>query len=321
LQRCFASASAELLAQGVCYPKELLSGNNGFTHTPVGIAVRRQREKQLRPVFEKLNAAGHSVVLLSSEQLSFLSGKQMAWLRDVIGVPDIDVVYTCRRWSGRVPSMWFQSLYKGEAHTLPEYYIKLLNGQAKRETVDYSLYWRQLAEVFGRDHVLLFPYSNIMDKGQDIFVKFCTDILRIQDVPKPALMGSKLWASFDTEETELLRMLNTMRVAEHGERDPKVYWQYKKLRKRTDVSFLTDAMADHLVRLRLDDTATVFDPFYARMDAFADRVAGGGPIFSRLVEHETYVDPGYLLGEGVVEQLKEIYARAGEMKVKVTDKE
>jgi hypothetical protein len=276
LQQCFAAVAKDLLAQGVCYPSELLSENNEYNHTRVYAGCRKRWAPDLQRIFAGLNESGHDTILISAEQLSFLTQPQLTLLRDVIGVSDIDVVYVCRRWSDRIPSTWFQSLYRGDAHTLPEYYVKFLNGLDERENVDYSRSWDMLASVFGREHLHIFPYSTIRDQGEDIFEKFCTDILKLGKVPKPPRLGAELWASFGKEETELLRALNDMHIAQHGVRDVMVYWKYKRARKRSDFSRVTEAMGPFMTTMTLDDEATHLEPFFARMSNFADRVVGGG---------------------------------------------
>jgi hypothetical protein len=307
LQKCLTGAAGDLLAQGVCYPTELLALNNKHMHMPVFTAARKRREQDVRPVFERLNAAGYETILLSCEHFIKLTRKQLIWLRDMIGAPDIEIVYACRRWSDRIPSMWFQSLFTGEADTLPEFYVKLLNGQANNADVDYSLKWRMLANIFGREHVSLFPYSTIMDRGEDIFTRFCTDILHLKTVPQPPSFGAKLWASFSTQDTELLRVLNGIYIAAHGARDARMYWQLNRRRGSIEAATITEAMGAHLTTMQLADTATHFDSAFSRMQEFADRVIGGDAVFERKDAQEPYVAPGYLLHKGVTSQLRAIY--------------
>jgi hypothetical protein len=76
-----------------------------------------------------------------------------------------------------------------------------------------------------------------------------------------------------------------------------------------------------MTTITLDDEATHLQPFYARMAAFADRVIGGGPVFTpKYVEHR-YVAPGFTLQDGVAARLREIYdiVSATDVKLRILD--
>jgi hypothetical protein len=309
LQQCLTGAAPALAAQGVCYPTELLDANNKHMHLPVFSAVRRKTEAELRPIFERLNAAGYNTIVLSCEFMSKFGRDPLTRLRALTGSDDVEVVYAVRRWSDRIPSMWFQSLFAGSGATLPEYYVNLLNIMAKNGDIDYSIAWRKIADIFGRGSLKLFPYSTIMDRGEDIFSRFCTDVLHLTDVPKAEKQGSKIWSSFSLEDTEILRVLNAIYTAEHGKKDARMYWQLKRGRDALDTDAINSSIHAHLAELVLDENARHFDRTFRRMEEFADNLVGDGPIFDRKAVTASYAAPEYLLGAGVARQLHSIYAK------------
>jgi len=248
VQECLTAARVELEAQGICYPAELLDENASFMHMPVYRALVRNQGETLRPKFERLNAAGHHTILLSCEHLIFLRPEAFAMLRDLTGASDIKVVYTCRRWSDRVSSIWNQTLFMGATHSLPEFYLGMLAGEAPnyypkkmRENdpssdLDYSISWRMLESVFGREALQIFPYSAIMDRGGDLFDAFCQDVLGLAAAPKTHITGTRRWASLATEDQEVLRMLNQLHLDTHEKQTDEVRAQFMRRRKHYDTA-------------------------------------------------------------------------------------
>ncbi len=308
LQKCLTAAAGELEAQGVCYPLELLDPANQHMHLPVFRAVRRSAQAEMAPVFKRLNSAGHKVIVLSCEHFSKFGRDAFSRLKTMVGVEDIEVIYAVRHWSERIPSMWFQSLFVGHSHSLPEFYVKLLNGMAKNADIDYTIGWRRLSDSFGRQNVSLFPYSAIMDRKEDIFTHFCTDVLKLAHVPTPETFGKKAWASFSLEDSEILRVLNAMYFAAHGKTDATMYWHLNRGRTKIDLTRTREAIRRNLRVMTIDEKARHFDRTFRRMEAYADRVVGGGIVFGRTAADETYAGAEYLLEDGVGAELRAAFA-------------
>ena len=328
MQQCFTAVQPELQARGVYYPPELIDPDNKHMHMPVYNAMVRKQEEKLRPIFARINQEGHKVVVLSCEHLIFLRPDEFTRLGELIGVPDIQIVYVVRRWSDRIASLWNQSLFMGGAQTLPEFYLGLLNGRtpeyyrknlgpnAGGYDIDYSLSWREHEGVFGRDAVRLFSYSTVMDGKSDVFTRFCTDVLGLSDVPVPKFLGDKRWASMPPDEAELLRTLNAMYFKEEGETTVGLRNMMMWKRVPIDRAFFKDAMAGDAAQLTIDDKAVHFNEAYDRMMEFAGNVVPGegvqpGEIFARQTRKTPYVQPGWLVVPGVTKALRTLY---GEMR-------
>ena len=326
LQRCLTSTQAALQERGIYYPPELIDRNTRCMHLPVYRSIVQNKSETLRPVFRKINEAGHKIVVLSCEHMSFLRPDELAELRDAIDVPEIDIVYFVRRWSDRIPSLWSQSLFMGGSLTLPEfflgvlesrtpeYYPKRLGSDAGGYDVDYSLTWRDITSVVGRDALRLFSYSAVADEKADVFVRFCSDILGLEDVPVPRAFGKRRWVSMPREETELLRALNAMYVKEHGDITLEIRNLIKSERFPIDEKRIRAAMEEEKAELVIDDHAAYFDTAYGAMTAYADRVVPGpgiveGEVFPRLSRKQGYVHPGWMLRPGTANAVRVLYRK------------
>lgn len=326
VQQCFAAVQPALQERGVYYPPELIDPGNKHMHMPVYVAMVRNQAEKLRPIFARINQEGHKTVVLSCEHLIFLRPDELAKLREVIGVPDIEIVYVMRRWSDRIASLWNQSLFMGGYQTLPEFYLGLLDertpeyypkklgARAGGYDIDYSLAWREITSVFGRDALRLFSYSTVMDGKSDVYTRFCTDVLGLTDVPLPNFLGDKRWASMPKDEAELLRTLNAMYFKKNKETTVGIRNMIMWKRVPIDRPRFAAAMDGETAQLTIDDRAVHFDGAYQRMMEFADRIVPGagvspGEIFTRLARQNAYCHQGWLLEPGMADAMHGLYAQ------------
>lgn len=323
LQQGFTAVQPYLQAQGVYYPPELIDPGNKHMHMPVYEAIVRRQGERLRPVFRKINEDGHRTVFLSCEHLSFLRPEEWRTLRDVTEANDFTIVHVVRRWSDRIASLWNQGLFMGGYDTLPEFYLALLNGKppeyypknlggkAGFYDIDYSLLWQEQAGVFGREAIQLLPYD-AQTQGADIFVRFCTDVLGIENPQAPKFLGDKRWASMPRTEAELLRALNALYVKAEGRTTVDIRNMMLWNRVTFDRGRFDAAMAGETAELIIDDASVYFDRAYARMAEWLDRVAGPDTsragIFERVARPNAYVRQGWLAEPGMADALRALYA-------------
>jgi hypothetical protein len=321
LQQCLKAARPQLRALGVYYPEEFIAENNKFMHMRLHYALLRGRTRELRQGFAAINASGARTIVLSCEHMMFQRQEGYELLREMTdGVP-VEIVYFSRRWSDRYASIWNQTLLMGGSQTFPEFYMSMLSGKPpnfyppKAQAAglqldfDYAVIWRMVEEVFGRESLTIFPYSTIVDDGGDIYEVFCKTVLGLSEVPKVTLAGEKLWASMPTEDAEILRVLNDMHFRTTGKQNAALRGAFMKERKKFDTGAIVAAMAADLAEAEVDDAAPYFDPPYSRMSEFRDRVIGGGEVFVRKSKNVRHVRPGYLLADGVREELRSLYSR------------
>ena len=287
VQQCFTAMQPALQERGIYYPPELIDPGNKHMHIPVYNAIVRKQHETLRPIFARMNGEGHRIIVLSCEHLIFLRPGELRLLRELIGVPEIEVVYVMRRWSDRIASLWNQALFMGSTQTLPEFYLGLLDGRtpeyypkslgpnAGGADIDYSISWREHEAVFGRDAVRLFSYSTVVDGKSDVYQRFCTDVLGLDDVPLPKFLGEKRWASMSRDDAEVLRVLNGMFIKERNQTTVKIRNMIMSKRVPYDRAALSAAMEGDAAELVIDDHAVHFEAAFARMGEFVDRVVKG----------------------------------------------
>ena len=161
--------------------------------------------------------------------------------------------------------------------------------------------------MFGRGALVIFPYSVITDRGEDVYVRFCTDVLTLEQAPATALTGSTRWTSLVTEDQEVLRMLNYLYLEDNEHENSDIRVQMARRRRKYDASMTIEAMQGYVARLAVDDRAPQFSAAFANMQAYGDRTLGGGALFEPRSKQVRYVEPGYLLRDGVRENLTQVY--------------
>ena len=320
LQESLAASGEDLRREGVCYPAELLDAKHGVLHLPVYYALVRRQAETLRPIFAKLNAEGHRIVLLSCEHLAFLPPDAFRTLKEETGASEFEIVYTCRRWSDRIGSLWNHSLFSGSAQSFHEFYFSVLAAEPliyypKRLKVasaspdlDYSLTWDMLASVFGRDSLSIFPYSAIMDRKEDVFERFCTDVLGLAQAPPTKFAGLRRWASMTTITRELVRVLNDMHFNATADRSS-MFTPLGRIRKQCDLIRLKQAIGEATAKVVVQDSMAQFATAFERMSRYSDRVIGGGPLFEFSEKPVEYAQPGYMLNDGIREDYQAIYRK------------
>jgi hypothetical protein len=284
-------------------------------------ALLRRRADTLQKKFARINAAGHHTVVLSCEHFSFLSADAFRALKEATGASEFQIVYTCRRWSDRIGSLWNHALFSGSGQTFLEFYFSLLAAEplifypkwmveaGAAADLDYSINWDMLASVFGRDAVSLFPYSTIMDRKQDVFDRFCKDVLGLSHTPQTRYSGQRRWPSMSVATQEIVRALNDMNALDPTGDRKTMAVPFAKLRRKYDLARLHAAIEVETTSVTIDDANAQFAGALARMSRYNDRVIGGGALFDLATKAVTYARPGYLMREGVREDLQAIYDR------------
>jgi hypothetical protein len=191
----------------------------------------------------------------------------------------------------------------------PSYFPKWMRELEHNSDVDYSVSWRGIEAVFGRDALKIFPYSPIMDRGGDVFEQFCRDVLGLPQAPPTQVTGTLRWASLPPPDQEILRMLNQLYVDVHGRESDAPRSRFVRGRKTFDTARIEAAMEPFAAALTIDDTNIQFDRAFQNMSTYADCVLGGPVLFERRRKPARYVQQGYLLRSFVREDLHAIYAR------------
>jgi hypothetical protein len=311
LQQCLMTARPALKEQGILYPEEFCTETSRFRHKGLYGAISSGQAEKTRPVFKQLNEQGYKTIVISCEDFILLSQDSMQTLRDATGAEDFQVVYAARRWSDRIGSLWNQNMMMGGEQNLPEFYLSLLAGEPPSHyprrladqivagDLDYSVNFRLVENVFGREALGIFPYSAIADRKEDVFDVFCHQVLGLAEVPPSKFAGQRRWASLPIEDQEMVRVLNSMHLRAGRRQNARAGQNFIHLRGQMDTTAIAAALAQDITTLFIDDNSVLFDAPFANMEKYADRVIGGGEIFERRGKKVKYVKPGYLLEPGV----------------------
>src|SRR5208282_4587432 len=121
--------------------------------------------------------------------------------------------------------------------------------------INYSLVWESFARVFGRESLRIVSYSNLSDKGVDLFAHFCRTIVGLPEVPqtRKGLIQHNKGPSMI--EAEILRGLNYLYFLENSFNDIRIRIRFLRLKSGYDLRELNDYMQSDVRAIKLEDVA------------------------------------------------------------------
>jgi len=311
LQSILFHSRKTLLAQGICYPDNWWTAPDQIMHERLLHLLRGRCETHVKDSFKRLNAAGHRVVVLSCEGFDALEPDRLQLLRDAIGRNPIEIVYYCRRWSDRIPSDWKQEIKMGASPTLPEFYASYLRNPSETDAVSYSRVWEKFSQIFGKKSLRLVSYSNLRDRGVDLYTHFAKTFLGLSscdpNIEKDLIQRN---VSPDLCDTEILRALNWLDFRAVGRVRLDMRVKFLLLRQTWDTRALAQMMADEIGMLEIRDDSEAFRRSWDGMCKYSDRLLGkefGGVFFDRRSTKVPYVSSNYLLKDKAVRALYSLY--------------
>jgi len=306
LQWSFLKYRSELLARGICYPDEW-----GTTNAHFGLVdrLRAGNVVQLAAEFGRLSRAGYGTILLSAEDLSGLNGEQIRRFKDLLQGAQVDIVFYCRRWSEILFSIWREFVKQGQVETFPEFLARsMLNPLAPISAANIGIVLGRFAEVFGAACLKLVSFNDVLERQEDLFVHFCRRFLKWDAAPFPDI--GLINESLDALDTELIRRLNLIQGV--PVRGSKPYTRFTQMRGLVPGEAVAAAMRQSLRTLVIDDSTPLFAGIHNGLMATygANLVA---PHHNRLFRPQSrriqYVGEDYLMREGILQAINEIYRR------------
>jgi hypothetical protein len=308
IQTSLAALSNELLAEGICYPTDLFSTDRQVWHQSLAARLSSGPSEDLEKMFESLNDGGYKYVALSYEGLFGLSDDSLAYLRSLVGEAEVKIVYYCRRWSERIPSLWKQNVKEGFVETFPEYFGRSVRNPLDAPDLNPRIIWDRFANAFGRDSINLVSFDNLIEHDVDIVQHFVKTFFSWSYVSPPdGVMSNE---SPDFYDTEILRALNAIYCGRLGRMSDSVRISFLRARDKLNLNLLNDAMKNDLGEIIVNDRAQVFDVVYEKMDAYRDRLVSpefGNRLFTRAAKVCAYVQQNYLLDVKVVNELHRVF--------------
>jgi hypothetical protein len=313
LQSILFHSRKSLLVQGICYPDNWWTAPDQIMHERLLHLLRGRCEANVKDSFKQLNAAGHRVVVLSCEGFDALEPDRLQLLRDAIGKNPIEIVYYCRRWSDRIPSDWKQEIKMGACPTLPQFYASYLRNPIDTDAVNYSRVWEKFSRIFGRKSLRLVSYSNLRDRGVDLYSHFVTTFLGLNGCD-PSIEKDLIQSNISPDlcDTEILRALNWLDFRAVGRVRLNMRVKFLLLRQTWDTRALAEMMADEIRMLEIRDDSETFRRSWEGMCKYADRLVGkefGSVFFDRRSTNVPYVSANYLLKDRAVRELYALYEK------------
>ena len=299
---------------GVIYPDIWWKRPDKIMHDAV--AQDLKAGKDLKPDFAKLHASGAKTVVISFEEFEDLTPTALEQLKEYIAGHPVQIICYARRWSDRIPSIWRERVSVGSYETFPECYIRLMSSQDKTINLNYSVLWKQFSNVFGRDTLRIVSYSNLVDRGIDLFEHFCTELLGVNEVPQTAegLIQRNAWP--DMIDAEIVRALNHLHHEETSRTNSSMRIKLDRLKKHYGLEVLRGKLRKEFderpkfIRIELQDVANSLRPAWQEMCTYVDRLVSpqyGEEIFARRTVEVSFVRPNYLLRDGALDELTKLY--------------
>ena len=311
LQRRLFHARAALLADGICYPDNWWTKAAQIDHNPLTELLRRNRFAEVAAEFRRIAAQDHRIVVISSEDIEGLAPAQFAALRAAMGSDPVEVVFYCRRWSERMPSIWKQVVKTGLCPTLPEWYTAAVRHAHFSALANYSLIWNIVCEVFGRSSLRLVSYDRLRDARIDLFRHFSASFLDWQEPAGLAGDGLLENVSLNATDTEILRALNWLDAAARGPHSRFMHVRFIEMRPQFDTRSIEQMMAGSTAGFEISDASEDFRLSWRDMQQFGDCLVPRSPPRTPLFEFRSatapYEKPGYLVNEGAAAELHRLY--------------
>lgn len=315
LQHNFWRLRERLRECGVYYPSEWWEPGPIFSHHQLASDLTQIPNERVAGIVSQLDASGAGTVLLSSEGFNLLPEEGLLYLRGLMQGADVEIVFYARRWSEWIPSQWQQAIRQGALQTFPEWYSYMVSNAATHGGINQALLLDKFAKVFGRDNVRLISYSNLVDRGVDLFDHFCREILHLPASPELKGDGETVREPMGVLVTELIRCLNAAEAMRGAQPGDQVFGAYQRIAADPavagDVGAARAAMSRHVVEVMLDDNAFFLQSAYDALGRYGDRLVSpeyGGSVFERRGSTCRYVRGEYLLEPGAAAALTRISA-------------
>jgi hypothetical protein len=308
LQNTFCALRSELAKRGISYPtiwQTFLTG-----HHALAAELRAKKLDALRAGFQSLSS--ENIVVFSSEEFSTLDLGSLTILKELVGSNKVKIIFYCRRWSELLPSCWQEDIKQGSSDTLPEYYTPHLADPLRSNILNFCLVLDRFASIFGIEAINIVSYNNLSERKEDLFKKFLSEILNVQEdglaIPPPSFPN----ASLDYLDVEIIRVLNTLSQKLDNVRSATIRGLYLKQKAQLDLRYISEQIDAGRTRVRIDDGAYALHCLFSYInDKYRDNIIGAEKsIFSQQQGRPyVYIRQGYLLNSRVVDEFQDLYAK------------
>lgn len=268
LQLAFHELREFFADHGILYPKRWHSTPSDPNHRRLFSRLRSGGDEYLRRDFAEMNNSKYDKILISAEDLSNLLMSELDLLRSLVEDSDLVIVYYCRRWSERLPSLWQEWIKQGQSFLFPEYYCQETEYAENSRIINFAIWLDKVSSTFGMEKINLVSYSNILDQKGDTLKHFIEYFLSIKDFP--AVSNKRVNTSLDLADTEMIRLLNALEWTAHRRRNHRMRDKYLESKKTVALAAFSmaafcKAISDNISFFSIDDAAPPFASLYNQL--------------------------------------------------------
>lgn len=310
LQTCFSRHSDALRALGVVLPRAWEEGPGNFSHTGLLKALNQENLAAASDVLARCFEHGGTTLLISAEGLSTVGLESLRRLKTLLGSGPVTIVYYVRRWSDHFPSGWQELVKNGAVITLPEQFANHIRNPSQSTIFNPDVRLAPFRDVFGPDNIRIVCYSEIRDRGMNLFTHFMAEILGVPDAMPPAGVGD-LNISRGPAYIELLRCLNVLEYAQTGVRPVGLRAKLQAIESRIDTCHLFTAMAKHERVLTFNDACDALRDVHKHLfERYKDAIVPPSRqdrFFRPARRAIPYISADYLMEPGLIDIIRAIY--------------
>jgi hypothetical protein len=311
LQTQFQAHCATLGARGVHYPAQWQDGP-GKGHAALAARLKAGDRERLASEFAGLLDQPADMVLISAEDLSSLPHGDLATLQAMLAGRPARFVCATRRWSDLLPSVWQERVKQGQSYSFPEFLVTCLRNPAETPIMNLNLRLQGFTQIFGATSLHIVSYSELQDRGIDLYSHFATHFLGWADAPLPAA-AAPVNASRDTATIEIIRLMNSL--SRHAGMVPqdRLRLAFDRLAGDGTLQHVATAIDAHTRTIRINDRwpelASLHDSLSAQYGTRMVPPRRPNLLFKPGVRDVPIADPAYLAEPGVAETLRALHAQ------------
>lgn len=251
IQKILLDNQSELLKNGLFYPKNYVRifGHHHFRDLIKDRALTNHDHDFFKDI--------KSNVLLSSEDFISFSVDDFKYLKSSFADFDINIIYSWRRSSLKMYSIWQEIVKHGKSISFFEFYHEHLARPGQSYMLSADLQVSRFVNVFGQHNVHLIDYDkSCLDNNLlDVFFSIigCEYKSSYLDGSKNRISSN---VSLNPYDTEIIRVLNSLMADKYNLVGNVVRETYLENHSALDfdlLSKLTDMMKEHVVELSVGD--------------------------------------------------------------------
>ncbi len=249
LQTLWEQSFKELKKHNLVYPKVFYMAKG--QHHLVTHIRQNIRGKSFQSGISLLNSI-KSDIIISSENFSILTKKELEELRELFKNKDIQVIYYFRNPTQRFISKWQETIKHGATESFFEYYTKHSIKPLKSNELNPLLFLQDLSEVFGKNNLHIIDYQQAYS-NKSMMKEFGKVINKIDVISDIDIIVNEM---ADLMDIEIMRLLNYKAMVDgslHGSNIREVFYMLLR-NEKINISGVKEKMSKYITSMVCGDT-------------------------------------------------------------------